>query len=165
MQNISATWKGVPCINPSGKVQALHPTWQLSLSEAPWGSRPLHIAAARSCDIAQLGLFLGSVCSPKLQFRSVLTLLKLLVIKHVNTGVRATSDPVKGKQNKRNQPKMESKHVLTSRPALQGHGVAAPQPAAVTAWTGGAEEQPCPNATSSCKCRMLPAQQTTNKCC
>lgn len=90
----------------------------------------------------------------------MLTLLKLLVIKHVTTGARATSDPVKGKQNNKNKNKTQHTHKKTTnrqkkkrnqahidkRAEFPGtwstlHGVASPQPAAFAMCKGQAEHR------------------------
>lgn len=85
-----------------------------------------------SSDTVQLVPLPGSVCSRELQFRSVLTLLKLLVIKHVTTRARATSDPARRKKKKNPNPlklqKPETKHILTG--GLGSQGGRAPSPAA-----------------------------------
>lgn len=98
-------------------------------SRSPAGAHPPYRC---SSDTVQLVLLLESVCSVKLHFSSVLTLLKLLVIKHVTTGARATSDPAKGEQKNQTKPqnseKSETKLVLTG--GLDGQGCRALGPAA-----------------------------------
>lgn len=58
-----------------------------------------------SSDTVQPVLLLGSACSPKLHFRSVLTLLKLLVIKDVTYRGQGRIRSCKGKAKNKTTPK------------------------------------------------------------